>query len=154
MHTAHNRTKWPSSASRFSNGSLASIKLWSQPLKLLPTVFTILFLTGYLNCTRIWSKNYHIFLCIELDLCSLVLLIDVYIQACENGRGAVLLSVVRGRVSEGIDFGKCQFFFLVWKAVLYYPGWEILWRYLLILWTVLTRIQLIELELIINCVIA
>ncbi|VDP36963.1 unnamed protein product [Schistosoma mattheei] len=32
--------------------------------------------------------------------------------ACENGRGAVLLSVVRGRVSEGIDFGKCQFFSL------------------------------------------
>lgn len=25
-------------------------------------------------------------------------------QACDNGRGAVLLSVARGRVSEGIDF--------------------------------------------------
>ena len=25
-------------------------------------------------------------------------------QACENGRGAVLLSVARGKVSEGVDF--------------------------------------------------
>ena len=25
-------------------------------------------------------------------------------QACDNGRGAVLLSVARGKVSEGIDF--------------------------------------------------
>ena len=29
-----------------------------------------------------------------------------FIQACENGRGAILLSVARGKVSEGIDFGK------------------------------------------------
>jgi Rad3-related DNA helicase len=27
------------------------------------------------------------------------------LQACENGRGAILLSVARGKVSEGIDFG-------------------------------------------------
>ncbi|KAL1457434.1 hypothetical protein WDU94_007667 [Cyamophila willieti] len=27
-----------------------------------------------------------------------------YIQACESGRGAVLLSVARGKVSEGVDF--------------------------------------------------
>lgn len=27
-------------------------------------------------------------------------------QACENGRGAILLSVARGKVSEGIDFGR------------------------------------------------
>ena len=25
-------------------------------------------------------------------------------RACENGRGAVLLSVARGKVSEGVDF--------------------------------------------------
>jgi DNA excision repair protein ERCC-2 len=25
-------------------------------------------------------------------------------QACDNGRGAILLSVARGKVSEGIDF--------------------------------------------------
>ena len=30
----------------------------------------------------------------------------ILLQACENGRGAVLLSVARGKVSEGIDFGK------------------------------------------------
>ncbi|VDP42579.1 unnamed protein product [Schistosoma curassoni] len=33
------------------------------------------------------------------------LALAAYHRACENGRGAVLLSVVRGRVSEGIDFG-------------------------------------------------
>lgn len=31
---------------------------------------------------------------------------DLKLQACENGRGAVLLSVARGKVSEGIDFGE------------------------------------------------
>ena len=30
----------------------------------------------------------------------------ILIKACENGRGAILLSVARGKVSEGIDFGK------------------------------------------------
>eukprot|EP00053_Salpingoeca_punica_P015640 m.144471 g.144471 ORF g.144471 m.144471 type:complete len:764 (-) comp16769_c0_seq4:286-2577(-) len=37
--------------------------------------------------------------------------LDNYRKACENGRGAVLLSVARGKVSEGIDFdhhlGRC-----------------------------------------------
>jgi hypothetical protein len=28
----------------------------------------------------------------------------IVLQACDNGRGAVLLSVARGKVSEGIDF--------------------------------------------------
>ena len=36
-------------------------------------------------------------------------------QACENGRGAVLLSVARGKVSEGVDFdhhlGRCVLMF-------------------------------------------
>ena len=30
--------------------------------------------------------------------------LTVFSQACDNGRGAVLLSVARGKVSEGIDF--------------------------------------------------
>lgn len=38
-----------------------------------------------------------------------------YIKACENGRGAVLLSVARGKVSEGVDFdhhlGRCVIMF-------------------------------------------
>lgn len=29
-----------------------------------------------------------------------------YREACNNGRGAVLLSVARGKVSEGIDFDQ------------------------------------------------
>lgn len=28
----------------------------------------------------------------------------ILLQACESGRGAVLLSVARGKVSEGVDF--------------------------------------------------
>lgn len=36
-------------------------------------------------------------------------------QACESGRGAVLLSVARGKVSEGVDFdhhlGRCVLMF-------------------------------------------
>ena len=30
--------------------------------------------------------------------------INFCVKACENGRGAVLLSVARGKVSEGVDF--------------------------------------------------
>lgn len=30
--------------------------------------------------------------------------LENYRQACENGRGALLLSIARGKVSEGIDF--------------------------------------------------
>ena len=33
-------------------------------------------------------------------------LTDLFHQACNNGRGAVLLSVARGKVSEGIDFDQ------------------------------------------------
>ncbi len=29
---------------------------------------------------------------------------ELIVQACNNGRGAVMLSVARGKVSEGIDF--------------------------------------------------
>lgn len=40
---------------------------------------------------------------------------DMLLQACENGRGAILLSVARGKVSEGIDFGEfclsCHMFY-------------------------------------------
>jgi DNA excision repair protein ERCC-2 len=30
--------------------------------------------------------------------------LDSYNKSCENGRGALLLSVARGKVSEGVDF--------------------------------------------------
>lgn len=30
------------------------------------------------------------------------------VQACDNGRGAVLLAIARGKVSEGVDFGKSE----------------------------------------------
>ncbi len=43
-------------------------------------------------------------------------------KACENGRGAILLSVARGKVSEGIDFGNhltdISFSFVFFSSVL------------------------------------
>jgi DNA excision repair protein ERCC-2 len=30
--------------------------------------------------------------------------LEKYVEACESGRGAILFSVARGKVSEGIDF--------------------------------------------------
>eukprot|EP00116_Pleurobrachia_bachei_P000293 sb/3460555/ len=43
------------------------------------------------------------------------LALENYYRACDNGRGAVLLSVARGKVSEGIDFhghyGRCVIMF-------------------------------------------
>lgn len=44
---------------------------------------------------------------------------DLLLQACENGRGAILLSVARGKVSEGIDFGgySLTFFFEMFPSI-------------------------------------
>lgn len=38
------------------------------------------------------------------DIAETAVALDNYRKACDNGRGAVLLSVARGKVSEGIDF--------------------------------------------------
>lgn len=46
----------------------------------------------------------------KMDDLVLSVCLSVSVQACENGRGAILLSVARGKVSEGIDFGKCSEF--------------------------------------------
>ncbi|MGH0120997.1 UNVERIFIED_CONTAM: hypothetical protein FKN15_070189 [Acipenser sinensis] len=35
--------------------------------------------------------------------------LEKYQEACENGRGAILLSVARGKVSEGIDFARLEY---------------------------------------------
>lgn len=48
---------------------------------------------------------YHVPLWLNCIVCS--------IKACENGRGAILLSVARGKVSEGIDFGKCVYLLIL-----------------------------------------
>ncbi|KAJ7357417.1 General transcription and DNA repair factor IIH helicase subunit XPD [Desmophyllum pertusum] len=51
-----------------------------------------------------------------------------YQRACENGRGAILLSVARGKVSEGIDFdhhyGRAVYY--VWHSIRLYtkPDFE------------------------------
>jgi len=38
------------------------------------------------------------------DMEETTLALEGYVKACENGRGAILLSVARGKVSEGVDF--------------------------------------------------
>lgn len=38
--------------------------------------------------------------------------LEKYVEACESGRGAILFSVARGKVSEGIDFSHHLGFFL------------------------------------------
>ena len=49
----------------------------------------------------------------------------VDLQACDNGRGAVLLSVARGKVSEGIDFdhnyGRAVIMFGYVPSFSFYP---------------------------------
>eukprot|EP01134_Creolimax_fragrantissima_P004010 CFRG4010T1 len=49
------------------------------------------------------------------DAAETALALENYQKACENGRGAVLFSVARGKVSEGVDFdhhfGRCVIMF-------------------------------------------
>ncbi len=40
------------------------------------------------------------------DVVETTLALDNYKRACDNGRGAVFLSVARGKVAEGIDFDR------------------------------------------------
>lgn len=46
------------------------------------------------------TAGYLVATCFVFDL----QMTGMSLQACDNGRGAVLLSVARGKVSEGIDF--------------------------------------------------
>lgn len=39
--------------------------------------------------------------------------LEKYVEACESGRGAILFSVARGKVSEGIDFSHHLGIFLL-----------------------------------------
>ncbi|KAK4020853.1 hypothetical protein OUZ56_002797 [Daphnia magna] len=75
----------------------------------------VCFFTSYLYLETIVSSWYdqgiidqlqrHKLLFIETqDAAETSLALINYIKACDNGRGAVLLSVARGKVSEGIDF--------------------------------------------------
>ncbi|KAK6367223.1 TFIIH/NER complex ATP-dependent 5'-3' DNA helicase subunit [Lithohypha guttulata] len=51
---------------------------------------------------RIWQ--YKLLLVETPDAQETSLALETYRTACENGKGAILLSVARGKVSEGIDF--------------------------------------------------
>ncbi|XP_023328937.1 TFIIH basal transcription factor complex helicase XPD subunit [Eurytemora carolleeae] len=75
----------------------------------------VCFFTSYLymeNVVAAWYEQEvieqiqkHKLLFIETqDAAETSLALINYIKACENGRGAVLLSVARGKVSEGVDF--------------------------------------------------
>ncbi|CAB4058350.1 ERCC2 [Lepeophtheirus salmonis] len=55
----------------------------------------VCFFTSYLYMEKTWRLH---------DAAETSLALLNYIKACENGRGAVLLSVARGKVSEGVDF--------------------------------------------------
>ena len=50
--------------------------------------------------TSLALQNYHKASGVAMEMASRLLCL----QACCNGRGAVLLSVARGKVSEGVDF--------------------------------------------------
>lgn len=56
---------------------------------------TSLALINYIKVRSI-SKSHH--------SSNLKIIFSIRVKACDNGRGAVLLSVARGKVSEGIDF--------------------------------------------------
>jgi len=60
-----------------------------------------------------YCARYRFILLILLKFCILF-----YFQACDNGRGAVLLSVARGKVSEGIDFGQSLISDLLYNELL------------------------------------
>lgn len=49
----------------------------------------------------------------QVSCINVITFVIFHFQACENGRGAILLSVARGKVSEGIDFGG--YFLLISK---------------------------------------
>nr|CAG4647676.1 EOG090X01B4 [Moina brachiata]SVE92856.1 EOG090X01B4 [Moina brachiata] len=75
----------------------------------------VCFFTSYLYLETVVAAWYdqgiidqlqrHKLLFIETqDAAETTLALNNYVKACNNGRGAVLLSVARGKVSEGIDF--------------------------------------------------
>ena len=75
----------------------------------------VCFFTSYLYLETVVASWYdqgiidqlqrHKLLFIETqDAAETSLALQIYIKACNNGRGAALLSVARGKVSEGIDF--------------------------------------------------
>uniref|UniRef100_A0A914GXT4 DNA 5'-3' helicase n=1 Tax=Globodera rostochiensis TaxID=31243 RepID=A0A914GXT4_GLORO len=57
-------------------------------------------------------RNYGTLLCLHGECCGGLVrtahdrrvTLEKYVEACESGRGAILFSVARGKVSEGIDF--------------------------------------------------
>jgi hypothetical protein len=60
-------------------------------------------LQGILN--EVWK---HKLIFVETpDAAETAIALQNFRKACNNGRGAVLLSVARGKVSEGIDFDQC-----------------------------------------------
>lgn len=62
-----------------------------------------MFLQGILD--EVWK---HKLIFVETpDANETAIALQSFRKACNNGRGAVMLSVARGKVSEGIDFDQC-----------------------------------------------
>ena len=64
------------------------------------------------SCRIIREITEHKLIYIETkDVMETTLALDNYKRACDSGRGAIFLSVSRGKVAEGIDFdrhyGRC-----------------------------------------------
>lgn len=94
---------------------LRLICTWNQLSQLGKFTFHILltryyfFFQCYYNCRYdqgvVDQLQRHKLLFIETqDSAETSLALVNYIKACDSGRGAVLLSVARGKVSEGVDF--------------------------------------------------
>ena len=79
------------------------------------------------NETSIALENYRRVRLSFARISFLFIYIDTRSQACDNGRGAVLLSVARGKVSEGIDFdhnyGRAVLMFGYVPSLLLHPPW-------------------------------
>ncbi|KAG0098991.1 DNA-dependent ATPase of the nucleotide excision repair factor 4 complex [Podila epicladia] len=65
----------------------------------------VAFFPSYLYMESIIAMWHEMLIFVETpDAAETSIALDNYRRACENGRGAILLAVARGKVSEGIDF--------------------------------------------------
>ena len=70
-----------------------------QRVSLYKVLIMCFFLSQFIDCGCTMLQLEKFLMPHDVNICLLL-------QACENGRGAILLSVARGKVSEGIDFGN------------------------------------------------
>ena len=104
--------------------SFLSFTLLSFSLLFFSFLFSQLFSYMYMeNVINHWDQMGVLQKCMEhklvyletKDVVETTLALDNYKKACDSGRGAVFLSIARGKVAEGIDFdnhyGRCVVLF-------------------------------------------